>query len=84
MKDIGVHILKVDRDYIANLISQEENRHMVSAFIQIARSLGIKALAVGVEDQETGDLCASLGFDMAQGYFYSKPLDDARLIEFLS
>ena len=48
--------------------------------IDLGHSLGLEVVAEGVEDQETYDWLKSLGCEIAQGYFVSKPLDPAGFV----
>ena len=64
--------LKVDRSFVAGMHVAE--RPIVATSIQLARTLGLRVVAEGVEDQRTLDALATLGCDLAQGYFISRPL----------
>jgi EAL domain-containing protein (putative c-di-GMP-specific phosphodiesterase class I) len=47
---------------------------MVRALVTYARDEGVCTVAEGVECQEDAKVCADLGFDLAQGFFFGKPL----------
>jgi diguanylate cyclase (GGDEF)-like protein len=67
--------LKIDRSFV-NLINAEgENHQIVKTIITLAHSLGIKAIAEGVETPEQLAQLKKLGCDEAQGYLFAKPLD---------
>jgi diguanylate cyclase (GGDEF)-like protein len=71
--------LKIDRSFIAGLLSSATNAAIVRSTIGLGHDLGLVVVAEGVEDQSTWDVLAELGCDTIQGYFASKPLGAAAL-----
>lgn len=77
-----VELAKVPPDYLKFDISLVRGIHlapkrlhqMVSTFVRATQDLGISALAEGIECLEEAETCQELGFDLAQGFFYGKPL----------
>jgi len=55
----------------------------VASTIGLAHSLGLLVVAEGAEDEETVARLAALGCDMAQGYYYSRPLPPRELERWL-
>ncbi len=51
----------------------DQRRQMLETLVRMAHDLGVAVLAEGIECQEEGEICAQLGFDFAQGYYYGKP-----------
>jgi diguanylate cyclase (GGDEF)-like protein len=70
-----VNALKVDRSFVTLIDSQEENCEIVKTIITLAHSLGMKAIAEGVETPNQSMDLRELGCEAAQGYFFAKPLD---------
>lgn len=66
--------LKIDRSFISNLLSSAESKVIVDTCITLAHKLGMKVVAEGIEDKKTYDLLLSMGCDIGQGYYISKPL----------
>lgn len=66
--------LKIDRAFVADASRQERLRVIIEASLDMAKKLGLKSVAEGVEGRYEWDLLASLGCDMAQGYFIAKPM----------
>jgi EAL domain-containing protein (putative c-di-GMP-specific phosphodiesterase class I) len=56
----------------------EQRRQMLETLVRMAHDLGVKVLAEGIEGKGESDVCAELGFDYAQGYYYGKPADIAQ------
>ncbi len=76
---LPVHELKIDRAFVADLTSAS-NGAIVRASIDIARALGLRVVAEGVEDQDTWDRLAALGCTLAQGYHLSRPVPADELV----
>ncbi|MBE2315537.1 EAL domain-containing protein [Solirubrobacter sp. CPCC 204708] len=72
LSEFPISELKVDRSFVADM--HDADRPIVATSIQLARMLGLRVVAEGVEDQRTLDALAALGCDLAQGYFVSRPL----------
>ena len=49
------------------------SQQVIKTLVDIAKDLGIATLAEGVEVAEEAEVCVELGFELAQGYFYSRP-----------
>ncbi len=49
-------------------------RRMVGQLVQMVREMGIVPLAEGIESREEGEVCAELGFELAQGFYYGRPM----------
>jgi diguanylate cyclase (GGDEF)-like protein/PAS domain S-box-containing protein len=63
--------LKIDRSFVAGLEHVEEDRVLVAGIINLAHSLGLVALAEGVETEAQAATLRDLGCDLAQGYLWS-------------
>jgi EAL domain-containing protein (putative c-di-GMP-specific phosphodiesterase class I) len=67
--------LKIDRSFVQEMSTA--TRPIVAISIQLARTLGLRVVAEGVEDAATLDALRDLGCDLAQGYHVSRPLPAA-------
>ena len=76
LRRIPVDTLKIDRAFIANMDSDQENLEIVRAIIMLAHNLGLKVVAEGTETQQQISQLNQLNCEMAQGYFFSRPADD--------
>lgn len=72
----GFHLdkLKVDRCFVQKMIEQPQEELVTKAIIQLAKSLGMKVVAEGVENRDQQLALSELGCDYLQGYLISKPL----------
>jgi diguanylate cyclase (GGDEF)-like protein/PAS domain S-box-containing protein len=83
LKHFPADTLKIDRSFIATLDDDEGSQAIVGATIALAKTLGLRTTAEGVETDEQRDKLATLGCDFAQGYLFSKPLEAADAEQFL-
>lgn len=74
--------LKIDQGFVTGCAANKQARIIVEASHALARGLGLKAVAEGIESQEDWDTLKALGCDIAQGYFIARPLDEAAFLEF--
>jgi EAL domain-containing protein (putative c-di-GMP-specific phosphodiesterase class I) len=73
LKHLPVDYLKIDIEFVRDLISDKSDRHVVHAMVGVARDFGMKTVAEGVEDQETLELLSAMGVDYAQGFWIGRP-----------
>ena len=74
LRDIPFDELKLDRSFINGAARDSSLRAIIEATLAIARQLGMKAVAEGVEDRSDWDCLRELGCDVAQGYFIAHPM----------
>lgn len=70
-----VDALKIDQSFVNRLSETGENVEIVQAIVTLARSLGMSAIAEGVETEHQLAQLRAMNCDFGQGYFFSKPLD---------
>jgi diguanylate cyclase (GGDEF)-like protein len=70
-----IDTLKIDRSFVSLINAEGENCEIVKTIITLAHSLGMKAIAEGVEMPHQVTHLSRLGCEAAQGYFFSKPLN---------
>jgi EAL domain-containing protein (putative c-di-GMP-specific phosphodiesterase class I) len=63
--------LKIDRSFVMDL--RDQQRPMVATIVRLAKSLGLRVIAEGVENQATLNALRALGCDVAQGYLLARP-----------
>ncbi len=79
LKKLPVSEVKIDRSFIMDMANDEEDASIVRSVIELTHSLGLQVVAEGVENAETLSLLDELECDMAQGYYFSKPVPAAEV-----
>jgi len=77
IRDLSVHVLKIDRSFVMNLNGSDDNEHIVRSTIDLGHALELKVVAEGVEDESVATKLIRWGCDHLQGYYFSKPLPAA-------
>jgi diguanylate cyclase len=75
---LPVDILKIDRSFVLQLTARDGNASIISAVIDMARKLGLRTVAEGVETAEQLLLLQQLECDYVQGYLFSRPISAKR------
>ena len=75
LKTLPIDCLKIDRAFISDICSDENDQKIVQTLITMAHSMGMRVVAEGVEDQAQFDLLSEYAVDEIQGYLLSKPVD---------
>ena len=78
-----IDYLKIDRSFVKRLTENEHDKALTEAIIVMARKLGIKTIAEGVETAEQRDILAALGCDYMQGFLYSPAVPQSKFTELL-
>jgi diguanylate cyclase (GGDEF)-like protein/PAS domain S-box-containing protein len=73
LKRFPIDVLKVDRSFVAGLPANRGDAAIVRAVVGLARALGLKAVAEGVETADQLAELRSLGCDQGQGYLFGRP-----------
>jgi len=73
LRSLPLSIIKFDRDLLQDLLKNAEQQHILKMLVEIARGLGLKTVAEGVEDAESGAWLRDQKLDMLQGYYFGKP-----------
>ncbi len=74
LKRFRVDKLKIDQSFVRDILQDDEDRAIVQAVVQMARSLNLRTIAEGVEDVERAHMLEELGCDEGQGYLFAMPL----------
>lgn len=74
--------LKIDQSFVRKLLGNAQDQAIVTAIIQMARSLNLLTTAEGIEDEAIRRLLAELGCDQGQGYLFARPLPAREFMAF--
>ena len=81
---LPVDQIKIDKSFVTHMIGRPQDQAIVRSTIELGHSLGLPVLAEGVEDRATWELLAEFGADGAQGYFFTRPLPPAALLDWIA
>jgi EAL domain-containing protein (putative c-di-GMP-specific phosphodiesterase class I) len=74
LSTMPIDVLKMDRVFIKNIGQDDRDIQMIALILDIAKNLKIPVVAEGVETEEQLELLKSLGCEVVQGYYFSRPL----------
>jgi diguanylate cyclase (GGDEF)-like protein/PAS domain S-box-containing protein len=83
LKRLPADTLKVDKSFVAGLGEDVRDTAIVQMVIDLAHTFGMEAVAEGVERKKQAEQLKEMGCDMAQGYYFARPLPPEELSEFL-
>ncbi len=83
LKQLEVDEVKLDRFFIEGCLTSQRARYILEGAVTIANNLGVKVTQEGVEDAKTFQYVKSIGCNVIQGFYYSKPLEEKAYLEFL-
>ncbi len=83
LKKLPISALKIDRSFISMIDAAGNNDEIVRAIINLARTLGLKVVAEGIETEAQRDLLTNLECEGGQGYFFARPMAFDALKTFL-
>ena len=79
LRRLPIDTLKIDRVFVRDMLTNEQDGIIVRSTITLAHNLNLKVIAEGVEDQETMLSLHIMNCDMVQGFYISRPLDGANV-----
>lgn len=83
LRQIPATELKIDGQFVASIAFDEKDRHIVKTALELAEAFDMRAVAEGVESEESLRALAELGCEMAQGFYISRPISADMLAEWL-
>lgn len=84
LRDMPAEVLKIDRSFIDGLSSEPGDTAIVSSILSLAYAMGKHTIAEGVEKQEQAAMLLRMGCEVAQGYFFSRPVAAEKIVPMLT
>ncbi len=79
LRDLPFDELKIDRSFVHGAHASPQKRAILQASIGMARELGMRTIAEGVEDLADWNTLRAMGCDLVQGYFCARPMPGAQM-----
>lgn len=83
LRRLPVGELKIDRSFVSRMVADDHDAAVVRCSVQLAHSLGLTAVAEGVEDDETWSRLQGMGCDAVQGWLVSAALPPTQITDWL-
>ena len=83
LQKLPINKLKIDKSFIDNVHLDADSASIAKAIVSLAQSLSLSVVAEGVEIQAQYDFVKSINCDEIQGYFFSKPLPESELRQYV-
>ncbi|MEO5679045.1 MAG: EAL domain-containing protein [Acidimicrobiales bacterium] len=83
LRSLPIDILKIDKSFVAGVTFGIEQSAVAHAVVKLARTFNLKTVAEGIEQPEQAAQLLSIGADMGQGYWFSRPLPADKMEAFL-
>jgi EAL domain-containing protein (putative c-di-GMP-specific phosphodiesterase class I) len=84
LRKMPISEIKIDRSFVAGMASNHDDAAIVRSTVQLARSLGIRTVAEGVETEYTRQLLAEAGCTLVQGWLTAHPMPAADIAQWLT
>ena len=84
LQKLPIDVLKIDRSFVSEMMIDKDKRAIVRTVLSLARALGMKTTAEGIESIEISATLKRLGCSFGQGYYFAKPLPPEAAYTFLA
>lgn len=74
LKNTPFDVIKIDREFLNDFIESERGQKIIAHTVQMTKDIGLDLIAEGVETKEQEMFLQNCGCNIAQGYYYSKPV----------
>jgi EAL domain-containing protein (putative c-di-GMP-specific phosphodiesterase class I) len=83
LRDLPLQELKIDRTFVADILTDQRSWMIVDTTNQLAHGLGLRTVAEGVEDDQQWAELRKIGIDVLQGYHFARPMPPEHLVDWL-
>ena len=73
LQQLGIHVIKIDKEFVFGLPEKKDSVNLVQTIISMAHNMGKLVLAEGVEREEQRQLLRDMGCDYGQGFLWGYP-----------
>jgi diguanylate cyclase (GGDEF)-like protein len=84
LSELPVHELKIDKSFVGDMVVDPTHAAIVRSIVDLGHNLALRVVGEGVETDDVRALLRETGCDVAQGYFYARPMPAERLRAWLA
>ncbi len=74
LKDMPADIIKIDKEFLSETFDSQKGKKIINSVIQMSKELNLEIVAEGIETKEQAESLKSMNCDVAQGYYFAKPM----------
>lgn len=82
LQSLPIDILKIDRSFVTDMLVDQDKLAIVRAILSLAKTLGMRTTAEGIEDEAVAQKLHSMGCNLGQGYFFAKSMTAEEAYDF--
>jgi len=76
--------IKIDRSFVRGIAANRQNQQLIAAIVAVARPLGHRIIAEGVETEDEAQALRLLGCSYGQGWLYGRPMVESEAVAWLT
>jgi len=84
LKRLPIDKLKIDQTFVQDIITNEDDRVIITSTTFLAKNMNLNVIAEGVETKEQKEFLLKEGCELIQGYYYSKPVSNIEMTQLLT
>ena len=82
LQRLPIDVLKIDKSFVADMMTDPDAVAIVRAILSLAEALGMSTTAEGIETVELATTLATLGCESGQGFYFAKPLEASAAVDY--
>jgi len=75
LSKLDIYAIKLDQEFVMPMANSSKDQLIVKYTCKLAKALGFRLIAEGVENEEVNNILRSFGVDFSQGYLFAKPMN---------
>jgi diguanylate cyclase (GGDEF)-like protein/PAS domain S-box-containing protein len=84
LKRLPITALKIDQSFVRELETEADDRTLAATIVALGHSLGLSVVAEGVETEEQRRILLEQGCDLAQGYYFGRPMPAEQFADWIT
>jgi diguanylate cyclase len=81
LREFPISELKIDKLFVSHITERDKDRRIVQALLELCRAFDLRSVCEGVEDAASSELLRTLGCDLGQGYYFSRPMPSSEFMQ---